>query len=62
MSACKLIFTSEDNQKKQIYIMQTNQWTHLGYSGWGKEGGAPSKLFCLESAENKRQHVQKWLC
>ena len=54
-------FTSSDNEKMHIHVLQlTNRPTHLGYWGWWKEGGAPSKLFCLESAENKRRHVQKW--
>lgn len=55
-------FTSHHNQETHIYKKQTNRPTHLGYWGCWKGGGAPSKLFCLESAENKRRHVQKWIC
>lgn len=45
-----------------VVLDSDREQTHLGNWGWWKEGGVPSKLFCLESAEDKRRRVQKWFC
>lgn len=50
-------FTSHENQLMQVH----KEHTHLGNWGWWKEGGAPIRLFCLESAGNKRRACE-WFC
>lgn len=42
-------FTSHENKLMQVH----KEHTHLGNWGWWKEGGAPIRLFCLESAGTK---------